>query len=210
MTMKCYQPEVYFASEIEDNNKQKFMEVVTLNLAGCATFPVTTAGVTCNALTDTSAIRSCINEAYYNQLMLLWLLKAFCFPVTSASGSTLCPMGIVQCPFKLGGHYFEFNFIVCQNLTRPIIFGLDFMHKHHIGLSWSDTGKGLIALEDKALVETVNICETGPQLMPYSSLILSPRMWVIVSVQVDLKENSTEHTYEVKPKVSLWINILAW
>ena len=112
---------------------------------------------------------------------------------------TLCPVGIVQCPFKLGGHPFEFNFIFCQNFTRPIILGLDFMSKHHIGLSWSDTRKGLLTLEDKVLVETLNICETGPQLMTYSSLILPPRMLAVVSVHVDLKENSKEHTYNVKP-----------
>ena len=32
--MKCYKPEVYFASEIKDNNKQEFMEIVSLNLMG--------------------------------------------------------------------------------------------------------------------------------------------------------------------------------
>ena len=42
--MKCYQPEVYFASEIEDKNKEEFMEVVTLSLTEGAIFPVTDAG----------------------------------------------------------------------------------------------------------------------------------------------------------------------
>ena len=82
--------------------------------------------------------------------------------VASASGSTLCPMIIAKCPFKLGGHSFELNFIVCNNLTRPIILGLDFMYKHQIGLSWSDIRKGLLNLEDKMLVETIDICEIGP------------------------------------------------
>ena len=91
------------------------------------------AGVNCNALIDTSATRSCINETFYNQLMLLWLLKAFHFLVTSASGSTLHSMGIVHCPYELEGHAFEFSFIVCRNLTRHIILGLDFMQKHQIG-----------------------------------------------------------------------------
>ena len=39
----------------------------------------------------------------------------------------------------------------------------------------------------------------GPQLMTCSSLLLPHRTLVVVSVHVDLKENSTEHTYEVKP-----------
>ena len=36
-----------------------------------------------------------MSEIFYNQLMLPQLIKAFHLVVTSASGSTLCPMGIV-------------------------------------------------------------------------------------------------------------------
>ena len=72
------------------------------------------------------------------------------------------------------------------------------MHKHYIGFSWSDTGKGLLTLENKVLVETINICETSAQLMSYSSFTPPARM-LVISVHVDLKENSTEHTYKVKP-----------
>ena len=124
--------------------------------------------------------------------------KAFHLAVTSAFGSTLCPMGIVQCPFKLGGCSFEFTIVVCWNLTRPLILGLDFMCKHHIRLSWLDTGKELLTSENRVLVETINICEMSPQLMASSSLILPPRMLAVINVHVHLKENSTKHTYEVK------------
>ena len=103
------------------------MEVINLRLTQGVAFPVTIGGVHCNALIDTGTMRSCISETLYNQLMLPQLLKAFPLPVTSVSGTSLCPMGIAQCMFKLGGHSFEFSFIVCQNLARPIILGLDFM-----------------------------------------------------------------------------------
>ena len=73
------------------------------------------------------------------------------------------------------------------------------MCKHQTGLSWLDTRKGLLTSESKALVENVNICETGPQLMTLSSLTLLPRALAVINVHVDLKENSTEHIYEVKP-----------
>ena len=106
--------------------------------------------------------------------MLPQFVKVLCLVVTSASGSTLCPMGIVQCPFQLGGHSFEFNFIACQNLTRPMILGLDFMCKHQIGLTWSVIGKRLLSLENKVLVETLDTCEMGPQLITCSNLPLPP------------------------------------
>ena len=65
--------------------------------------------------------------------------------------------------------------------------------------------KGLLTLEDKVLVETVNVCEIGPHLMTYSSLTLPPKMLAVINIYVDLKGNCTEHTYELKPS-SLLIN----
>ena len=49
------------------------------------------------------------------------------------------------------------------------------MGKHQIVLGWSDTRKGLLTLEDKVLVETVDVCEIGHQLMACSSLTLPHR-----------------------------------
>ena len=48
------------------------------------------------------------------------------------------------------------------------------------------------------LVETIDICEIGPQLMTNSSLTLPPRTLAVIHVHIDLKGNSTEHTCEVK------------
>ena len=76
------------------------MEVVTLTLTRGAVFQVTISGVSYNTLIDTSATGRCICETFYNQLMLPQLLKAFQVMVTSASGSTQCPVHIVQCPFQ--------------------------------------------------------------------------------------------------------------
>ena len=90
-----------------------------------------------------------------------------------------------------------------------MILGLDFMQKHQIGLGWLDTRKGLLTLGDIVLIETKDVCEIGPQLRTYSCLTLPPRMLAVINVLVDLKGNSAEHTYEVKPVFSL-INTLIW
>ena len=62
--MKYYQPDVYFTSEIEDKNREKFMEVVTLSLTRGATFLVTIAGLNFNALINTSTTINCISETF--------------------------------------------------------------------------------------------------------------------------------------------------
>ena len=88
--------------------------------------------------------------------------------------------------------------------------GLDFMQKHQMGLVWLDTGKGLLTLEDKVLVETVNVCEIGPQLMTYSSLALPPRTLSVINVHVDLKGNSTDTHMKSNQTVCSLINAEIW
>ena len=51
--MKCYQAEVYFTSEIEDKNKEEFVEVITLSHTRGSALLVNIAGVNCNALMET-------------------------------------------------------------------------------------------------------------------------------------------------------------
>ena len=63
--MKCYQSQVYFTNEIEDKNKEEFVEVITLSLTGGATLPVAVAGVNCNALINTGSTRSYISETFF-------------------------------------------------------------------------------------------------------------------------------------------------
>ena len=103
-------------SGIEDKNKGKFVEVITLSLTRGYTFTVTIAGVNCNALIDAVATKSCTSETFYNQLMIPQFLKAFCLLVTSASGSNLYPVGIAQGPFKLGGHSLSSVLLSVKNM----------------------------------------------------------------------------------------------
>ena len=42
---------------------------------------------------------------------------------SSVTGSNLAPLGMVDCTFELGKAKFRYDFIVCKNLTRPLILG---------------------------------------------------------------------------------------
>ena len=76
------------------------------------------------------------------------------------------------------------------------------MHKHQFGLTWSDIGKGLLTL-NKVLVDTLDICKMGPQLMTCSNLTLLPRTLTVINVHAYVKVNSAEHTCEVKLNILL-------
>ena len=107
---------------IEDYTINHTEEVVIGSEQG-TTFPVKVGSTLCNALIDTGATRNCMSEAYYRKLQLNKICLLSNIRVRSATGSNLSPLGIVACTFELGKTAFTSNFIVCKNLTRPLILG---------------------------------------------------------------------------------------
>ena len=91
------------------------------------TFPTRIGTTMCNALIDTGAMRSCMSEKYYKKLHLSKIRLLQNVNVKSATGSNLVPVGLVNCTFELGKTEFSSDFIVCKNLTRPLILGRDFL-----------------------------------------------------------------------------------
>ena len=53
-------------------------------------------------------------------------------------------IGLVNCTFLLEDTPFEYKFIVCRNLTRPLILGRDFLIQNHIAVRYSDKGKRIL------------------------------------------------------------------
>ena len=91
------------------------------------TFPTKIGTTMCNALIETDAARSCMSEKYYRTLQLANIQLLQNVNVKSATGSNLAPVGLVNCTFELGKTEFNSEFIVCKNLTRPLILGRDFL-----------------------------------------------------------------------------------
>ena len=109
-----------------------------------ATVPATLKHTLCNALVDTGAMRSCLSQECYQQLLLPGLKPVHKLQVRTASGIRLCPTGTITCDFKLGKQPFSFEFIICRGLSRLFILGLDFLRKYKIGIGWSPNVKILI------------------------------------------------------------------
>ena len=80
----------------------------------------------CNVLIDTGAMKSCMSQAYYQQLMLPATRTLHSCNIKSANGTNLCPIGIIEGEFKIGTKEYKNDFIVCKNLVRPCILGADF------------------------------------------------------------------------------------
>ena len=99
--------------------------MVTIGSAIGATISATFGQIKCNVLIDTGAMRSCMSQAYYQQLMLPLMRPIHTYQVRSATGSNLSPLGITECEFKTGGKGYKNDFVVCKNLTRPCILGIE-------------------------------------------------------------------------------------
>ena len=109
----------------EDNLSH--MEEVIIGSEQGTTFPTRIGTTMCNALIDTGTMRRCMSEKYYQKLHLAKIHLLQNINVKSATGSNLAPVGLVTCTFELGKTKFCSDFIVCKNLTRPLILGRDFL-----------------------------------------------------------------------------------
>ena len=103
-------------------------------------------------LMDTGAIRSCIN---YNtfcklnvQLMQLELPK-----VMGADGGDVGSMGTVKLMLSIGANKVAQEFIVCRELRRNIILGMDFAKCNYGGIQWTTNRTRVLSLNGVKSVE---------------------------------------------------------
>ena len=110
----------------EEHNINHTEEVIIGSEQG-TTFPTRVGTTMCNALIDIGATRCCMSEEYFKKLQLSKIHLLQNVNVRSATGSNLAPIGLVNCTFMLGDTSFDFDCMVCKNLTRPLILGRHFL-----------------------------------------------------------------------------------
>ena len=113
----------------------------------------------------------------------------------SATGSNLAPIGLVNCTFVLGDAIFNCDFIVCKNLTTPLILGRDFLIQNHISVRYSEDGKCILDYKQE-LVASVSV-ETRPHLCLANSMTLPRRMLAVVHVNNNLSPKQSGQLYEL-------------
>ena len=145
----------------------------------------------CNALLDTGATRSCMNEKYYKKLQLAKIHLLQNVNVKSATGSNLAPVGLVNCTFELGKTKFNSEFIVCKNLTRPLILGRDFLIQNHVSVRYSENGKCILDYQQQELIASLNV-ENKPQISLANSMTLPGRTLAVIQVNTDLNLSTVD------------------
>ena len=180
-----------------------YSEEVIIGSEQGTTFPSYKVGSTiCNALIDTGATKSCMSESYCKTLHLNSLCSVSNTRIKSATGSNLSPLGIVNCPLKLGNTTFVNDFIVCQNLARPLILGKDFLMKNHITVRYAENGKCILKFQQEEMVAALDITN-APHLETSTTVCLPGRTLAVIQVKSELKCEQTGQIYEVQPNEEL-------
>ena len=94
---------------------------------------------TVNTLFDTGATRSVMSADTFKILKLKDKdLTIKNIPrVVGVNGTSLGAIGQVTCEIKIGKKECKQTFLVCQNLKRNLILGVDFAQKHAAGVHWT-------------------------------------------------------------------------
>ena len=172
---------------------------ITLENSKSAVIPAKIAQEQCKVLVDTGASRCCIREDYFNKIpgTSLALLKGV--RIRSATGRDLQTLGRAECAFTLGGRDYKMEFIVCKNLRRPAILGLDFLRQNRIGTTWTPTGTFALQRGEDILVESIEVCfeDTNPMITAYRRYTVPARSIMIVTAKANMQLQDQGSVFEV-------------
>ena len=173
---------------------------ITLDNTKSAVIPARIAQEQCKVLVDTGASRCCIREDYFNKIpgTSLSLLKGV--RIRSATGRDLQTLGRAECTFTLGNRDYKMEFIVCRNLRRPAILGLDFLRQNRIGTTWTPTGTFALQRGEEVLVESIEVCfeNTNPIITAYRHYTVPARSIMIVTAKANMQLQDQGRVFEVK------------
>ena len=111
-------------------------------------------------------------------------------------------MGITGCEFKIGDRGYN-TVVVCKNLTRPCILGIDFLRKHNIFAGWTAEGKFRLISQQEFLVESLEVLMDGPMIYNKQGITVPGRKLAVIKVSIEMDETINGQMFEVKPNFLL-------
>ena len=96
--------------------------------------------------------------------------------------------------FKMGNTIFTKEFVVCENLVRPIIIGRDFTVNNFTGIAWTRQGTKKVTKDDKLVIE-IEEPMRKKTLTTTRKVTILPRSYAVF----DVEGEEWEGKYEKKP-----------
>ena len=157
-----YNPDDYFTTVPDNEELCEIAASTVIGVAGSAegtVFPNSINETKINSLFDTGATKSVMSGEMYKRLKLGPLSTTRLPKVVRADGISLGAMGRISCEINIGKQTFKQTFLVCQNITRPVILGKDFARDNCAGVHWTEENTRMLTINLKKLIET-------PELLP--------------------------------------------
>ena len=135
-------------------------------------------------------MRSCINYNTFRKLNVQ-LTQREVPKVIGADGSDLGSMGTVQLTLGIGSSKVTQNFIVCRELRRNIILGVDFAKRNCAGIQWTTNRTRVLSLNGIKAVE-VEEDELGIPVTASYHVKIPPRHNAVFEVNIHAETQGTQ------------------
>ena len=182
---------------------------ITLSNSKSAIIPAEIANDRCKVLIDTGASRSFLREDYYKKLHNAKLMPMMRnVRIRSATGRDVQILGKTKAQFKLGVTTYTSEFLVCKNLRRPAVLGIDFLRKNRLGTTWTEEGKFALQKGDDILVESIEVFfeDTYPKLKAVKCMDIQARSIIVITTKADFQVQDQGKIFEVKPTEEFMTN----
>ena len=182
---------------------------ITLDNSKSAIIPAEITQEKCRVLIDTGASRSFIREDYFKKLQDAKLMPTLRnVRIRSATGRDVQTLGRTKAQFKLGVTTYSSEFIVCRNLRRPAILGIDFLRKNRLGTTWTEEGRFALQKGDDILVESIEVFfeDTYPKLKAIKCIDIQARSIMVITTKANFQIQDQGKIFEVKPTEEFVIN----
>ena len=134
---------------------------------------------------DAGAIRSRINYSTFHKLNVS-ISPQEIPKVIGADSSDLGSMGSVELTLTLGSNKVKQNFIICRELRRNIILGVDFAKRNCAGIQWTTNRTRMLLLNRLKAVE-VEEDELGIPVTASYHVRVPPRHNAVFEVNIHIK-----------------------
>ena len=141
-------------------------------------------------LMDTGAMRSCINYNTFHKLNVQ-LTQREVPKVMGADGGDLGSMGTVGLMLSIGASKVAQEFILCRELRRNIILGVNFAKRNCAGIQWTTNRTRVLSLNGVKAVEV----EEDKLAIPVTALYhvrVPPRHNAVFKVNIHAEKQGTQ------------------
>ena len=112
-------------------------------------------------------------------------------------GKDIKTYGTTTAKFKMGNTIFTQEFVMCDELVRPIIIGRDFTVSNFIGIIWTKQGKKKVTQDNLVVIEVKELAR-GKTLLMTRRIAIPPR-----HAKIELECDELQGKFEIKPELFL-------